>query len=282
MRPLRCAVFVLIGLVVAGLTMAAPSAPTEVRIVTEGNFLPWNYTEPNGRLGGFEISLANDLCRRMRVKCTISAQSFNSMIPALQAGKFDAIMDEMIITPEREKVIAFSVPYASTCYTFAALRDSRIARTVAASERVVSLNDVPASAGAVAPLRTALKGATIGTLAAGTSVGFIDTYLGDVVSVRQYNSPEARDLDLVAGRVDAVLAAKDSLTSPATKWRRERMTPVGPCFQGGVVGNGPGVGLRKQDTALKGMFDKAIEEAKKDGTIRRLSVPVFGMDMTPQ
>lgn len=60
------------------------------------------------------------------------------------------------------------------------------------------------------------------------------------------------------------------------------MKIVGPCFQGGVVGKGAGIGLRKQDADLKAMFDKAIAEALEDGTIKKLSMPIFGMDVTPQ
>jgi len=80
---------------------------TTIRIATEGAFRPWNFTEPDGRLNGFEIDLYKDLCARMKVTCEMSAQSFDGIIPALNAGKFDAIMAGMSATAKREEVIAF-------------------------------------------------------------------------------------------------------------------------------------------------------------------------------
>ncbi|WP_085035136.1 transporter substrate-binding domain-containing protein [Ensifer aridi] len=253
----------------------------EVRIATEGGYAPWNYTNPDGTLGGFEIDLANDLCNRMKVKCTISAQSFDSMIPALNAGKFDAIIDDISITPKREEVIAFSIPYASVCYTFAT-SDASLADQFKEDTGVISLNDQAATDKALEPLKAALKDKTIGTLAAGGSVAFVETYLKGVTLMRQYKTAEARDLDLAAGRVDLVVGGQDLLKNSAAKKGNESVKLFGPCFQGGVVGKGAGVGLRKSDTNLKAMFDKAIREAQADGTITKLSIPVFGIDVTPK
>ena len=101
---------------------------TEVHLATEGAFRPWNYANPDGTLGGFEIELADDLCRRMQVHCTMTAQPFDTLIPALNAGKFDAIIAGMSATAKREEVIAFSVPYGTTGQTFATLKDSPLAK----------------------------------------------------------------------------------------------------------------------------------------------------------
>jgi octopine/nopaline transport system substrate-binding protein len=53
---------------------------------------------------------------------------------------------------------------------------------------------------------------------------------------------------------------------------------TGPRFQGGLLGRGSSVGLRKEDTELKAKFDKAITEAQADGTIARLATQYFGFD----
>jgi octopine/nopaline transport system substrate-binding protein len=254
----------------------------EIRIVTEGGFLPWNYTKPDGTLAGFEIDLAKDLCARMKVKCTVSADSFDGMIPALNAGKYDAIIDDLAITPKREEVIAFSVPYAALCYTFATLKDSDIAKALPANDAVYPLTDEAATQKAMDGVKSALKDKTIGTLAAGTSVAFVDQYLKGTALMRQYKSPQARDLDLVANRVDLIVGSKDSLLATSKKPGNENIVIAGPCFKGGVVGKGAGVGLRKSDPELKALFDKAIAEAVADGTIERLSKPVFGLDVTPR
>ena len=83
----------------AALAMAAGSAVaqdwTTVRIATEGAYPPWNSTDASGKLIGFELDLANDLCQRMQVECEIVAQNWDGIIPGLTAGKYDAIMAGM-------------------------------------------------------------------------------------------------------------------------------------------------------------------------------------------
>ncbi len=63
----------------------------------------------------------------MKVECKIVAQTFDGMIPALNAGKFDAIISGMSATAKREEVIAFSDSYGSTGQTFATLKSSALA-----------------------------------------------------------------------------------------------------------------------------------------------------------
>jgi octopine/nopaline transport system substrate-binding protein len=57
---------------------------------------------------------------------------------------------------------------------------------------------------------------------------------------------------------------------------------VGPSLTGGVLGGGIGIGLRKDDTGLKAMFNEAIQAAIKDGTAKTLSMKWFKVDVTPQ
>jgi octopine/nopaline transport system substrate-binding protein len=271
----------LVALVAANSAHAEDQKWTEVRIATEGGYQPWNYTKPDGTLAGFEIDLAKDLCRQMLVKCTFTAESFDSMIPALNAGKFDAIMDALTITPKREEAIGFSVPYGTLCYTFAT-SNGDIESKLAPDDSIVSLDNESATTRALEPVRAAFTDKTIGTLAAGGSVAFVDSYLKGTTLMRQYKTPGARDLDLAAGRLDAIIGTKDQLVDLAKKPGNESMKIVGPCFQGGLLGKGVGIGLRKRNTDLKALFDKAITQAKQDGTIKELSVPVFGVDVTPQ
>src|SRR5215213_4207235 len=93
-----------LGLLAAALGLGGASAQTKtVTIASEGAYAPWNFTGAGGKLEGFEIDLANDLCNRMKVKCEIVAQDFDGIIPALQAKKYDAIMAGMTITDKRKE-----------------------------------------------------------------------------------------------------------------------------------------------------------------------------------
>ncbi len=255
---------------------------TEIHIGTEGAFRPWNYTNPDGSLGGFEIDLYQDLCRRMQAKCTIAAQSFDSLIPSLTAGKFDAIIAGMSATPKREQVIAFSVPYGTTGQTFATLKTDSLANMPEKGEVFSLATDEAGAMKAIDALKPALKGKTIGVQSASIAAAFVNQYLKGVVDVREYKATEQHDLDLMAGRVDFIMASMAYLGTMAAKPGHEDVTLTGPRFQGGLLGAGSSVGLRKTDPELKVMFDKAIHEAQADGFIRTLSMKYFGFDVTPK
>ena len=80
----------------------------KIKIGTEGAYPPWNAKDASGNLIGFEVELANELCKIMGHECTIVEQDWDGMIPALLMRKFDAIMAGMSITDERLKTINFS------------------------------------------------------------------------------------------------------------------------------------------------------------------------------
>ena len=77
---------------------------TTVTITLEGAYAPWNMTSSDGTLIGFEPELAKILCERVKVECTLVPSGWDGMIPALNAGKFDVILDALAITDERRQV----------------------------------------------------------------------------------------------------------------------------------------------------------------------------------
>jgi octopine/nopaline transport system substrate-binding protein len=275
-------VFLAAAFLTGGDALAQGKQWTKIRIATEGAFRPWNFTEPDGKLNGFEIDLYQDLCARMKVECEISAQSFDGMIPALNAGKFDAIMAGMSATAKREEVIAFSTSYGTTGQSFGVLKSGSVTALPGQGE-VYSLDSNEAGAlKAIAALKPVLQGRVIGVQTASIAAGFMDKYLKGVVETREYKTTEQHDLDLLAGRVDLIMASMAYLSGVAAKPDFADLAIVGPRFQGGVLGRGSSVGLRKSDPELKTMFDAAINAAKTDGTIQRLSQKWFGFDVTPR
>jgi len=104
---------------------AATEATGEVlRIGTEGAYAPFNYTNADGSLGGFDIEIANALCADMGITCEIVAQDWDGIIPGLKAGKYDAIVAAMSITPERAEQVSFTDPYFSNTLVFLAKEGS--------------------------------------------------------------------------------------------------------------------------------------------------------------
>ena len=265
-----------------GIAHAEDKKWTTVTIATEGAFKPYNFTKPDGSLDGYEIELTKYLCDHMKVECKIVVQNFDGMIPALNAGKFDAIISGMSATAKREEVIAFSDSYGSTGQAFATSKTGDLAKLSEKGQVFSLASDEAGAAAEIEKIKPALQGKTIGVQTASTAAAFVDKYLKGVVDVREYKTTEEHDLDLKAGRVDIVMASMAYLTTASEKPGNEDMTTTGPRFQGGFLGRGSSVGLRKSDTELKAMFNDAIAAAKADGTIKTLSEKWFGFDVTPK
>jgi octopine/nopaline transport system substrate-binding protein len=251
---------------------------SKVRIATEGAYPPWNATDSSGELVGFEVDLAKELCQRMDAECEVVAQDWEGIIPALQAGKYDAIMAGMSITEERQKVIDFTQSYWTTPAYFAVLKDSDLA-AADLPQGVLDLSSVePDEQAAIDTLKETLDGKAVGVQVATIHANFLENELGDVVEVRKYDTQENLDLDLQAGRIDAALADL-SYWKPLMETEKGRnFTLIGPGLTKGPFGKGVGVGVRKENQDLRAMFDKAIDEVREDGTLSKLGQKWFGFD----
>ena len=249
----------------------------KVRIGTEGAYAPWNATDPSGKLVGFEPNLALELCKRMKAECEIVAQDWDGMIPAIQQGKYDAIMAAMSITDEREKVIAFAGPYGTEPSMFGTMKTSPLAKATFPGERYDLSKDDPKAA--IAALADALKGKTVGVQTSTIQANFMEKLLPQV-AVRTYDKLDNAGIDMAAGRVDAIFGDRSAVDAILKADAGNGMTLFGPAFARGVLGKGVGVGLRKADGDLKELFNKAIAEANQDGTITKLSTQHFGYDIS--
>jgi octopine/nopaline transport system substrate-binding protein len=255
----------------------------KITIATEGNYAPWNFTDSSGKLQGYEIDLANELCRRMKAQCTLVAQDWDGIIPGLNAGKYDAIIASMGVTPTREKVVAFSIPYAKAPNGFIALKSGQLAK-LPDSDHLFDLSvDEEAAKNEVNKMAPLLKGKILGLQGGSTAAAFADKYLKQYLEVREYKTDEAAALDLASGRVDIVMGNITSLRKSLTEPSMASMGFVGPRFSGGVIGKGTAnVAVRKSDDDLKEKFDSAIESVNEDGTNLRLMQKWFGLNLMPQ
>ncbi|MBM6578789.1 transporter substrate-binding domain-containing protein [Microvirga sp. BT689] len=274
-----------VGLALLGSALAIGGAAAQektIKIATEGAYAPWNFTGAGGKLEGFEIDLANDLCARMKVKCEIVAQDWDGIIPSLTAKKYDAIMAGMSITDERKKTIDFAGPYANSPNGFLVAKNSDLAKMPGTGQAFNLGTQQAAAEKAINDLKPVLKGKTIGVQTSTIHSNFADKYLKGTSEIREYKTTEAHDLDLAAGRIDAVLADSTNIIGTLDKPEFKDYTMVGPSITGGLLGAGVGVGLRKGETELKKSFEDAIQAAIKDGTIKKLSEKWFKIDTTPR
>ncbi len=265
-----------------GGTWAQGKQWTKVRIATEGAYAPWNFTAPGGKLDGFEVELANELCGRMKVQCEVVAQDWDGIIPALNASKYDVIMAGMNITDKRQEAINFTRPYAGGPHGWGVLKSGPLAQLAGTGERYSLTTQGEEAKKIIDTWRQQLKGKTIGVQVATTNAAFLDKYFKDVATIREYKTTEQHDLDLVAQRLDTIFAAQSALSATMKNAQFKDMAIAGAGISGDILGRGVAVGLRKGDPELRDMFDKAIEGALKDGTIKKLTMKWFELDMTPQ
>ncbi|RUX49437.1 transporter substrate-binding domain-containing protein [Mesorhizobium sp. M4A.F.Ca.ET.050.02.1.1] len=251
-----------------------------IRIATEGAYAPWNYTLPDGTLAGYEIDLAKELCKRMKAQCEIVAQNWDGMLPALNAGKFDAIIASMGVTPERAQVAAFSDPYSTAPNAFLAMKGSGLAEALPWHDKFDLRDNAAGSKDAkdvIEKLDTALKGKVLGIQGSTTAGKFVDEYLKGVVTVRSYKTQDEANLDVLAGRIDLTMA---NITVLAEAMKRPDMAEaelVGPTF---LLASGTCVAFRKSDTVLKDAFNAAIHAVNADGFNKALTEKWFGVDIS--
>ncbi len=233
--------------------IGAHGIPGHLTIASEGARPPYNYLDGD-KLAGFEIDLGQDLCRRMATSCSFVAQDWDSLIPSLVAHRSDAIMAAMEITPERQEQIAFSAPYLRMPSAFLVRRSS----------------DLTAGTPQI------LAGRSVGVEQGGTHQTFLKEVFPST-QARRYGSLSDAILDLEAGRIDAALGDKDAIAT-FLKTRRDAAccriladVPRYPAY----FGDGIGIGLRREDVALKIAFDKALVQSMADGTFARISARYF-------
>jgi len=272
--------------VLASLLLIGNVYADKIKIGTEGAYPPWNSKDASGALIGFEVELAYSLCRYIGRQCEVVEQDWDGMIPALQMRKFDAIMAGMSITDERKKVITFSQGYADEVASLAVMKGSSLEGMSTPAGIGLSSPNSDAKK-ALKTITGALAGKTVCTQTGTIHQNFLES--GDVgkVNVRTYKTQDEVNLDLAAGRCDVALAAAVAFTDYAEKSGKP-VVLVGPTFSGGAFGNGVGVGLRQasqlggslgqRDADLLKAFNKAIDQARKDGVISRLAIKHFGFD----
>ena len=268
----------LVSILLATITVSYAGDWSKIKIGTEGAYPPWNGTNAAGELEGAEIDLAADLCSRMNAECEFVVQDWDGMIPALEIGKYDAIMAGMSITEERMVKIDFSIGYMTEPASLSALSSSALG-TLKAPGKLNLDNMDSETKGLLATIQSVLAGTTVGVQTSTTHENFLNEYM-DGVDIRVYDTQQNMELDLVAGRIDAALSDKASMQAFAETGAGTRVKLIGPDLFGGSFGGGVGVGIRKSDSDLTAMFNKAISEASTDGSIKRISIKWFGKDIS--
>lgn len=79
-------------------------------VATSPDFPPFEYLD-NGEVKGIEIEILELVCAEMGVSLEIKQVDFESVLPGVQAGKFDCGASGISVTADREKNTLFTKPY---------------------------------------------------------------------------------------------------------------------------------------------------------------------------
>ena len=205
-----------------------------VRLGTEGAYAPWNFINDAGEVDGFERELGDELCARAELNCEWVTNDWDSIIPNLVSGNYDAIIAGMSVTDERDEVIDFTQAYTPPDPSIYAAMDAGI--------------DL---AGGVIAAQT-------GTIQA----GFIAESGATLV---EFATPDETIAAVVNGEADAVLA-DDSFIQTAIAANSGLMVVGDPV----PIGGGVALGIRESDGELREKFDAAIQSMKDDGTLNTM------------
>jgi lysine-arginine-ornithine-binding protein len=229
----------------------------KVRIGTEGAYPPFNYIDSDGNLAGFDVDIAKALCDAAKFDCEFVVQDWDGIIPGLLAKKYDAIVASMSITDERKEVVDFTNKYYNTPARFVARKGANF--------------DISPEG---------LAGKVVGVQRATIHENFLRDIFPKV-EVRAYATQDEANADLVAGRVDLVMADSVALDEGFLKTAEGKdFEFVGPGYsEPKWHGEGAGIAIRKGEDELREALNKAIDQIRADGTYEKIQSKYFDFDV---
>ncbi|MGP2439624.1 ABC transporter substrate-binding protein [Streptomyces sp. JW3] len=201
-------------------------------------------SEIDGKVQGFDVALIDLVADALKVKQEILDTPFENFKTGafLNSGECDLAAAGMTITEEREKNLDFSVPYFDA--TQAVLVDKKAG--------VTSLADIRA------------KKVKLGAQAQTTGEEYVKKEGFDPVS---FESSDAVLNGLRTGQVKAVV-----IDYPVVQgWLKDKATADAFTMVDNLeTGEQYGIAVKKGNTALTEAIDKAITDAKADGTYKKI------------
>ena len=80
-------------------------------IATSPDFPPFESLSGDGKVEGIEIDILEIVCKELGVTLEIQQMDFDSVLPGVQAGKYDMGVSGISVTEKRQKNVLFTEPY---------------------------------------------------------------------------------------------------------------------------------------------------------------------------
>lgn len=242
-----------------GLALAVSPVRADIRFgVMNESYEPFFAKDASGEWHGWEIDMMNAVCEEMKEKCSIVELSWDGLIPALQANKFDVIWSSMSQTEERSKIIDFTDKYYNTP---SSLIGAKGAKAGASAEDV--------------------RGKTIGIQVSTIQSNYYAKYFSRVADEKTYQTLDEAFQDLISGRIDYVfgdsLALDAFLKSESGQQCCAKMGDVADDKE--ILGAGVSGGLRKGDAELKAKLNAAIAALRANGKYDQITARYFNFDI---
>ncbi|MFC3395380.1 ABC transporter substrate-binding protein [Brenneria rubrifaciens] len=231
----------------------------KIRFGVDATYPPFEYKTPQGKLAGFDIDLGNAICAELKAECVWVENSFDGLIPALKARKFDAVLSAMSITEKRKQSIAFSDKLYNTPAYIVTGKESGLT-----------------------PDAKSLQGKLVGVQSGSVFETYAKKYWqGKGVKIVAYPDSSEGYADLIVGRLDAVLDdASVQTLALLDKPEGKRFVQVNQrVYDPEIFGPGTGIGLNKEDETLRQALNQAIAAIRSNGTYERIAKRYFTFDV---
>jgi len=202
---------------------------------------PYVFQDPRGDGGlvGFEVEIADALARALGVRAEFVQNDWQMLVPALERGDCDIVLNGLEVTPARAARVAFSRPYYGFSLTL-------VVRT-ADAPRVHGLGD--------------LRGHRVATLGGSLAADVVQAAPG--VRMVLHEGVEEPYIDLEQGRVDGVVL--DNIIAARYGLTRDGLV------QAAEVGDGTyAIATRPADATLARAIDDALAGVRSRGELRTI------------
>lgn len=228
----------LLTAILLGASVAANAQ--ELTFAMEPSYPPFETTNEKGEIIGFDVDVANAICKEIQATCKFKGEAFDALIPNLKAKRFDASISAIDITDARAKQVLFSDAYYDSTASYVALKGKA---TLESAKNV---------------------GVQNGTTFQQYTVAETKQY-----SPKSYASLQSAILDLKSGRIDiifgdtAVLADMIS-KEPEIQFVGEKVTNKK------YFGNGLGIAMHKSNKDLAAQLNKGLAAIKANGEYQKI------------
>ena len=218
---------------------------------TSADFPPFEFVNQSGAIVGLDIDIANEVAKKLGVKLEVKDLSFDALIPALQGKQVDLVIAGMTITPERSKIVDFSVPYYN------------------ASQAVISLATQKLSS--IADLKNKKIGVQTGTTGESwAEENLVSESLIPENNLFHYDKLSDALLALKRGDIDVIV-----IDEPVAKMFEKTVSGLQYNF-GIYTGEQYGIAINKDSKDLLDLVNEVISEIKSNGQLDALVQKWFG------